>query len=206
MIGINLIPEEVQLKQARRMRFVRWGTVLAIGLSVLGVVLGVDVKRHARATELQWEEERTQAQLVQARKHLRELTNELLRIENQVEHARALRSKRAWSGMVALVARCLPDKCWLTTLSTDPAQPAQSVPTVERRQEAQEPGAAPEIVVIDAPRRLKLTGFAKEPSAPNTLVQNLQREGVFASVDLTNSHVEPVLDGTYYRFDVVCEW
>ena len=61
-------------------------------------------------------------------------------------------------------------------------------------------------ITIDAPRRLKIAGYAPDSARPYLFVENLKRTDAFEAVRLDSSQREPVLDGSYYHFELVCEW
>jgi len=206
MVGVNLIPLSEQYKQLRRARFARWGGVLALGLLALCISAGMDWTRRAEATQLRDSCDRIQTQLAEARSALRSVTSDLQAVEHEIEHATALRTKRSWSGMIALLARCLPEGCWLRSLATEPDKPIQSLRKRTAPPASGAESAKDTVVMIEAPRRLRIVGFAPVASDPNVFVQALQESAVFARVDLERSQEESILSALYYRFEVTCEW
>lgn len=206
MVGVNLIPVSERFKQLRRARFARWGGLLALGLLALCISAGMDLARRSEVAELSDSHDRIQTQLSRARTALRSVTSSLLEVENQIEHATALRTKRSWSGMIALLARCLPEGCWLKSLATEPDKPTKTIRRTTAPSALEAESTKDTIVIIEAPRRLRIVGFAAEASDPNDFVQALQESAVFTRVDLERSQEEPILSGVYYRFDVICEW
>ena len=62
------------------------------------------------------------------------------------------------------------------------------------------------MVTIEAPRKLRIAGYAPVAAHPYDIVSSLKETDVFASVALERSEREPVLDGSYFRFELVCEW
>lgn len=206
MISVNFIPRDVCLAQAQRRRLWRWGTLSLAGLLLLGAAAGFDYARRARADELRACSEDLQMEIDLVRTNLRAVRTELIGTRNHLEHATALRTKRAWSGMITLIGRSMPENCWLTSISTDPETPRASIRGSHRVGLKSDSEKASEDVVIDAPRRVKIIGYAAKPSEPNGFVDRLNETGVFSHVELEQSQREPILDGTYYRFVLVCEW
>lgn len=206
MISINLIPRNVRLAQALHRRLWRWASLAVVGLLLLGASAGFDFARRGTADELRATNADLQVQVTRAQSNLRTITAELMSARNQLEHATALRTKRAWSGMIALIAGSMPENCWLTSIATDPDKPVL-IRRKSRKAASKKAGEKePEMVVIDAPRRLKIMGYAKRASEPNEFVDRLNRTGVFRLVELEQSQREPILDGSYYRFQLFCEW
>lgn len=206
MISVNFIPREVCLAQAQRRRLWRWGTLSLAGLLLLGAAAGFDYTRRARADELRGSSEGLRMEIDLVRANLRGVTTELIGARNHLDHATALRTKRAWSGMIALIDNSMPENCWLTSISTDPEAPQALKRGTHRTSKKSDGKNEPEVVVIDAPRRLEIIGYAAKPSEPNEFVNQLNKTGVFSHVELKRSQREPMLDGTYYRFELFCEW
>lgn len=206
MSSVNLIPRTVRLRQAQHRRLWRWGSLAMVGLLVLGASGGYDFARRAAAEGLGSTTDGVQMQVTRAQTDLRTITAELMSARNRLEHATALRTKRAWSGIIALIAESMPETCWLTSIATDPERPQSILKGRKKIVPKKDPGKAPEVVVIDAPRRLKIVGYAKRASGPNEFVDRLNDTGVFQLVELARSQREPILDGSYYRFTLYCEW
>ena len=100
----------------------------------------------------------------------------------------------------------MPENCWLTSISTDPEKPLSIHKGRKKIASKKNPKKAAEVVVIDAPRRLKIVGYAESASDPNEFVDRLNHTRVFHLVELERSQREPILDGSYYRFKLYCEW
>lgn len=202
---INLVPDSVRHRQRRRARIRTWSVVLTAATAALAMPVGWDWSRQAKAerllkrdTELndtrsmlrvEWESSKTEAQKTQS----------------QIERADALRSKRAWSAMLSLIAREVPPNVWLTSVATDPTQPPKHTtkPRATAMPAAEQDAAS---ITIDAPGKIDIKGFAPRAEDPITLVSNLKASGAFHTVVLKRSFLEPVDDGSYFRFDIVCEW
>jgi len=207
MVGINLIPEPVQLAQLRRWRLKRWATAILVSLMALALPLGLDWMQQAEAARLRTEDESLRAQLTAIRSQLRSTSAGADEALLQLGRADALRSKRCWSGMLAMIGRRMPAGCWLTSISTDPAAPeGAAAPQRRAASRPATPKAPPEAVVIDAPRKLSLSGYATTASDPHTFVARLKEMGIFTNVELQRVATEPVLNDSYFRFELYCEW
>lgn len=201
MSFVNLIPIPIQIKQQRARRLRRWGVAVAGSLMLLGVPLVTDWVRQAHAERLDNDNIAAQSRLVGLRGELRILTAEVDRSGIQLERATALRAKRAWSSIFSLIADRMPSGCWITSIATDPANPRAG--TATRAVPVKNLEAT---IVIDAPRRLVIRGFATEFAEPHQFVAALKHTGVFSGVVLERTNREPALDGWYYGFELVCEW
>ncbi len=206
MVILNLIPADVQIAMAKRRHLRWWAVSCSVAASLVLGALAVDWARQATMNDLNAQSLRLQSQLADVRTELEAVTADSNQVMLRVERANALRAKRAWSGLVALIGSCMPQGCWLSLLSTDPERPAgEAHRNVSNRghtgkQEAQT------AITIDSPRKFKIAGYAPQAAQPIVFVTNLKRAGVFSAVSLASSQTEPVLDGSYYRFELLCEW
>jgi hypothetical protein len=71
--------------------------------SLLAVPLAMDWYEGVRAAELAVENERLQQRLTATRLELREQTTNANKLLQRLNRAKALRAKRAWSGMIGVV-------------------------------------------------------------------------------------------------------
>ena len=206
MIGVNLIPQAVQTAQARRRHVGRWTTALATVSLALAVPLAIDWYDRARADDLRAEHSELEQRLGTQRGELRALTGQLQEVGTRLERANALRAKRAWSSLLAMIGRRMPEGCWLTSIATDPPVPSEGAargPAPHKNDPASQQATT---LAIESPRMLRLAGYAADVAEPHEFVAKLKETGVFSRVVLERSRSEPVLDGTYFRFDLVCEW
>ena len=211
MVTLNLLPEDVQTVLARRRRTQQWAAAVTLAATLLAVPLGLDWSRGARAAYLRAESQRLQADVESTRAALRATSSTANELFVQVERAKALRSKRAWSGMLALIASCMPAECWLASLATDPEVPAAGPARRAPNPTPGTPGAAAEkkekeVVTIEAPRKLRIVGFAPDDAQPLAFVTSLKESRVFRRVALEGSVREPNRDPAVFRFELVCEW
>ncbi len=207
MCSVNLLPAQLVAAHARRRHVRRWIVVCLAVLAVLSVPVGLEWYRVARAAELDVAYTRLNEERRSVEAELTEVSTTSRETFLQLERARALRSKRSWSGIIALLAATMPEGCWLVELATDPSAPlGQQV-----RKPAPAPkDAAPDHVIptvtIEAPRKLRIVGFASNAGEPLAFVSRLKEAAVFTRVDLKRTQREPMADGFYFRFELVCEW
>ncbi len=206
MNRLNLIPEPMQLVRTRRRLAKRWTVCVLVAAFILVVPLLVDQYRKAEAARLRIESAALRTQLASHRATLATLTAEADQSLVHLQRAEALRSKRAWSSVFALVADRLPAGCWLTSLATDPATPQAGGNRTRVRQGSRPDQESETPITIDAPRRIEITGYAAEPAEPYQFVTNLKQAGVFRDVNLRTSRREQIPEGSYFRFELFCEW
>ncbi len=206
MNRLNLIPEPMQLVRMRHRLAKRWSVCVLVAAFVLVVPLLVDQYRKVEAARLRIESAALRTQLASHRATLATLTTQADQSRVHLQRAEALRSKRTWSSLFALVADRLPEGCWLTSLATDPVTPQGGGTRTPARHAAKPDQESETPITIEAPRRLKMTGYATEPAEPYQFVTNLKQAAVFRDVNLQTSRREQVLEGSYFRFELSCEW
>ena len=207
MVSVNLIPKGVQLAQTRRRHLSRWTIAVAVAGVVLTVPLTLGWVRRAEAAHLRAQADQHQARLAQSRNDLETVTTELDRVLSQLERALALRSKRPWSPLLALIGGRMPKGCWLTSIGTDPATPSAGARRSGRPDSKRAKPATPtSTLIIEAPRKLRIAGYATDAAEPHEFVIGLKDTGIFSNVVLENLRREPALDGFYFRFELLCEW
>jgi len=199
----NLVPESIRLRQRRRARIRMWGMVLTAATAALAIPVGWDWSRQAKAERLLEQSVKLNRTRSLMRVEWDSIKTEVQATQAQIERADALRSKRAWSAMLALIAREVPPNVWLTSVATDPAQPPKHAVRPASTATAEQIAAS---ITIDGPGTINIQGFAPHAEDPIILVSNLKSSGAFHTVVLRRSSLEPVNDGFYFRFDVVCEW
>ncbi len=206
MISVNLIPWSLRVAQRRRLHIQRWAAAALIAGAMLCVPAMFDRVRQAEASELGLSNQRLQAQLVGLRRDVRSISAKAEQIQLQIERAETLRSKRSWSALISLIGQCMPDGSWSTSIATDPPTAPQGKSRSSSRPGHKGDSGASTTVVIEAPRRLRISGYASDAAEPLAFVTNLKSAGVFRDVSLESSRRGPVLDGSYFRFSVVCDW
>ena len=209
MISINLIPEETCRARVRRTRMRAWTLALVIAVGALGIPLGMDWFQRAQVDELQAERQRLQGELQQLHAEQRTVSDQAVRLQSQLERARALRSKREWSALFSLVAASLPSDAWLTTISTDPPIPMRGQSrSAQVKSESETPAdsGGAQIITIDAPRKLRLTGYAAGYGQLYEFMGGLKQSGAFAEVVQVRAGIQPVLMDSAVAFEVLCTW
>ncbi|MBU0718131.1 MAG: hypothetical protein KJ749_07785, partial [Planctomycetes bacterium] len=176
-----------------------------VSLSLVGLALAMEWLNRAEARDLRVQHAQLQVEAKQADARLQTLSTQVTDVQLRVERARALRGKRAWSEVMALIAQALPESCWLTSVATNPVQPRGGRSPVSSG-DRKLPKSEAQVVVMDAPRKLEIVGYAPEASLPYEFVSALKSAGAFSRVTLVRSQTEAVLDGFHYRFELVCEW
>ena len=175
----------------------------------------LDWSRQAHAAELRIENARLRQELESTRERLRTTSAEATRVFLEVERANALRSKRAWSAMFALIVSCLPSDCWLASLATDPDSPPGGAPSPRLATAGPKTGGGErETITIEAPRKLRMIGYAESDRQALAFVSNLKESRVFPKVTLDRTIRAPdvtqdqsgATGADVYQFEVVCEW
>jgi Tfp pilus assembly protein PilN len=205
MIGVNLISERAQVAQARRRRIQRWVSASGAAALLLVVPLGLDWSTRAKADALRRKRDRAVAAYRATTLEIERAAAAEEDARIHVERAEALSAKRAWSAMLVVIADALPERSWLVTLGTDPSTPPGGS-SAARAQTAAATGETTNVLMIEAPRELRLIGYAHDAADPLVLVSNLKRTGVFRHVDLRQSTRETGADGSYFRFELACGW
>lgn len=205
-LEINLIPAALSEAQTRRRHLRAWAGSLVPALLLLFAAAGFNWLRQARADETAAAAEQLAVQLDAVRAEVRHLTAAVNEKSLQLKRAEALRSKRSWSGLMGLLAQARPEDVWFSTIATDPASPsgARSVPIRTGTGPGKQPEAGP--VMIDAPRKLLITGYSISPTGPLTLVTNMKKENLFSRVSLENSMRSADEKQARFEFDVIVEW
>ena len=205
MVQVNLIPASVQVRQACMQRMRRWGFLVALAAAALAAPLLNGHVQESRAIAMEHRLKRFLAERVTLREDVRRITDEAHQAKLQLERARALRGKRAWSQLLTIVVHQMPEACWLNSIATDPASPTGGTARVVQTS-APLDAATGASVVIDAPRRLRLVGFASSAGQPHEFVTNLRKTNVFRDVVLEWARAEPGAKGSSFRFQLSCEW
>ncbi|MHC5108627.1 MAG: PilN domain-containing protein [Planctomycetota bacterium] len=208
MIAINLIPKPLQQQRVRRLRTIRWLISCIISLSALGIVAGMDWLDRAAADDLLAKNDELHNTLLATRATLTDLATSSEKLGLQIERAEALHAKRAWSGMISMIAAHMPADMWLTSVATVPNAPMM-VSSRNPRRAATKPGdgeAEPEAITIEAPRKLSIQGFTTRAADAMALVTGLKKESIFDSVVLIQSERTKTHGKYYFRFEISCEW
>lgn len=210
MTCINLIPAEIRRAAVRRVRLVRWSAVTVLAGVLAAIPFSLSLSRKAQAMELRAEVDRLDQEAAGVRSQLRSATTRAQELLSELERSRALRGKRAWSSMFALIANCLPADCWLHSVATDPEAPGAVVSRPVGAPLAHGALASAETVTIEAPQKLRLIGFSTHDAQPLVFVSNLVDSRAFAHVALQKALRAPggneANEESLYQFEIVCEW
>lgn len=206
MVGIDLIPQSARFARARRRHVKAWASALGAAAALLAVPLVIAWSQHADIVRLRRRADELQSGLAVARGKLRTLTATAKATLTRLDRAKALRSKRAWSSILAVIDERMTPGSWLTSIATDPKSPSARGGSSRKRRTRGKEQESKTSVTIEAPRKLRIAGYATAAGEPHQLVRNLKSSGIFTAVTLEDSRREPALDASYYRFEVVCEW
>lgn len=214
MSSINLIPLAVRQAQARREHLIRWTVAGLVSAALAAIPYSVTLARQTQAAEARRQLEALEDEASTIRSQLRLETARTEEALSELERSKALRAKRSWSAMVALIAASLPQDAWLLSVATDPEAPSAAPPrpTAEAPKPlaGTAPKRVPETVVIEAPQKMRLVGNAGSDTAPLILVGRLMESKVFSHVALEKTTRAPAPSGNteevVYQFEIVCEW
>ncbi|MEK6797338.1 MAG: hypothetical protein AABZ12_00065 [Planctomycetota bacterium] len=215
-VRVNLIAPDLLAAQSRRRRIRCWTWVVVPACAVYAALWVAQAFAGSDLEQLRLELQSRSRQLHALRAEVVDLDSRSSAVADQLRRAAALQEKRRWSAVLGLLSETMPHGCWLASVATDPAVPgaapsggvsAASPAASPSTTAGQPPGAtSPKPMVIDAPRRLRVIGFAADPEAPLAFVGNLKATQVFRDVSLERSLREPSEDAQRFRFDILCEW
>lgn len=211
MTLINLIPEEIVQAAARRNRLLRWTVIVALAGVLSAIPYSITLSRNASLATMREEIDRIDQETSAARAQLRQASTRARDLLAELERSKALRSKRAWSSIFALIATSLPADCWLHSVATDPetpgANPSRPNPAASA---AGAVAPAQQTVTIEAPQKLRLVGYSTSDSQPLEFVANLTESKAFARVALQKALRAPAGSEkgatSLFQFEIVCEW
>lgn len=206
MIEINLIPKQILVIRSRQRRALRWLSSCGMAVAVLVGIAGIDWLNRAEAYKLTKRRDDLRGKQTEVRLQLDSLRTVSHEFQMQIERARALHAKRPWSGMLSMTAMHLSDAMWLTQFSTIPETPTARSSRARKKQDDGEETEEDPTVTIDAPRQLKLEGYAVNASDPTTLVAALQAESIFEDVKLVQSQRYEQKDDVRFKFEIICSW
>lgn len=206
MIHINLIPKSVQIEHRRRKHTKRWIVACLCSAIVVALPWCYDRFNQMKAESISKENQQTLTTLHATQLQLQNLKQIVHDAELKLRRANSLRQKRPWSGMMTLIATAMPARSWIISIATIPEIPSASGRRSARMVSQSVKKSGNKTVTIEAPRKLKIVGYAVDASEPMLFVSKLKAFGVFDNVILQRSYLEPVEDGKYFRFELVCEW
>ncbi len=208
MIGINLIPEHQIAERRKRRRIRAWTFTLLTTAAISAAPVGLELSRQHQVIRLRNERSSVLASIQESSEKLNRLREETHSLHAELDRADALRAKRRWSGLLAMISRALADEIWLISVATDP-------PTPQRGDRSLVPKNTPApakdnvqttVIMLEAPRKLTLEGFALEHRDLYEFKTRLSQTGIFTDVNEIQGTKEPVGDGSAVRFKIVCHW
>jgi Tfp pilus assembly protein PilN len=209
MVGVNLIPSEMLIRHRLMRRLQGW---VIVGVALAGATLvpvAVEGRQQAQIERMRASVAEVETKLRSVRGEVASTAQTVLDLDAELARAGALRTKRSWSGLLALLSESLPPQVWLTSLATDPPQPVSghgTVPAVGKAPEEAKTGGKGIVIVLEAPTALRLEGYALDHVGLLDLITELKDSGSFATVSLVNAGMEPVLGGRAVHFVLACEW
>lgn len=204
MQSINLIPKAIQRSIARRDRAMKWGVVNIIAVLLLSVPVVMDWSDSATAAELQTQNRHLRDSLHIARARLASTSMRADETLMRLERTEALRKKRRWSGLIAMIGNALPQDSWLESIATDPSSPSGAR---GRKTGGDAPLDGQSVMLtLDAPRSLVITGLTTVAADPHTFALALKQTKAFTDVVLESSQSEMKEQTRRFRFELRCTW
>ncbi len=204
MTGVNLIPASILEAHRRARRLHLWVVAVTLTAAVAALPVLWQVRQHARVAELTTLKQARTAQSASVRAELSATAQSLADLNDRIERANALRTKRSWAGLLSLVAQCLPQEVWLTSVATDAPPPAAARRRTSPR--ASEKQDHPTVVVLDGARRAALAGYALGHEQLYDFMARLKAAQAFDRIDLVKADKEDVLWARAVRFELLCTW
>ncbi|HEY3242101.1 MAG TPA: PilN domain-containing protein [Phycisphaerae bacterium] len=206
-VAVNLVPKVLRMQEARRRRTARWTLTALIAALLAGGTTLVTLDRQASAAELRAQQRSLQVSLTAVRGRLSDATETCRRLKSEIQRADALRSKRCWSGMLALLSRAMPAETWLTSISTEPPLPSGAGPVRALLPSGATQPTTAQPITLSAPTSLILRGYALDHDALYAFISALKQSRVFSKVELVGkAGAEPMLKTTAVRFELSCTW
>lgn len=217
MVKINLIPETIQRAQTRRQHSRCWVASILASAVILAIPLTIDRVQRAEAVELAKQCSQLDQELEAVQTKVESLSARAGETRRRLERAIALRAKRPWSAMFTMIEERMPDDCWLVSVATDPPAPrggrtafvaSHSGPTTSAVAPGEEGATANDevVVVIEAPRKLVVSGYTLDAADPHVFVNALKGAEVFTDVALEQVRGEMLGSHPCFRFELICEW
>lgn len=204
MIGVNLIPPELLAARRRTRRIRLWAGIVAVVGAVAVVPVGWQINRRARIAELDHTKNARVAEANSVQVELDDVTQALADLNERIERAAALETKRPWANLMTMIAQAMPEELWLSSIltKTDTTRVATPRPARPDPNQAQ----ASSVVVMDGATQLDLQGFALDHERLYDFMARLKDSRAFLRVDLVKANKEPVLWSQAVRFELTCTW
>lgn len=204
MIGVNLIPPELLAARRRTRRIRLWAGVVAAVGAIAVVPIGWQVNRRARIADLDRAKNALVAEANSVQGELDQVTQALSDLNERIERAAALKTKRPWASLLTMITQAMPEELWLFSIQTthDTTRAAAELPDPSGQDQAQEPV----VVVMGGATRMDLQGFAVDHERLYDFMSRLKDSQAFTRVDLVKANKEPVLWSQAVRFELICIW
>lgn len=203
MTSVNLLSPSVRHGRQRSRRIRRWTLVLCMVGVGAAIPMAIDFVHRTRGASLERRIDPLEKKLAETRKKLTDTSRQCEHLAMQLARADALRSKRSWAGMLALIAARTPEEVWLSEI--------QSIETERHRTPAPvAPQAAPadteKTVMLDGPGAVRISGFAVDHDWLYEFITRLKDASVFERVDMLQAGKEKTMQADAVRFVLVCAW
>ncbi|MCH7721078.1 MAG: PilN domain-containing protein [Planctomycetes bacterium] len=210
MIAVDLMPAAVRLRQTRKRRVRRWLAIAACSAVLGAVPVSSELVHRQQLDELEQEQTVLGQEMASTQQALQLAASSTQEYADQIVQANALRTKRSWAGMLDMIGQAMPQRVWLSSVSTKPPSPgAPGAGSKRHRRNTPLPSnAQPEShhVVLEGPRDLEILGYAVDHADLYAFITGLKEWGSFLEVELTSSGHEPTLRGSAVRFTLECRW
>ncbi|MCH7701824.1 MAG: PilN domain-containing protein [Planctomycetes bacterium] len=210
MIAVNLMPTAVRLRQTCRRHLRRWLAVVACSAVVGAVPVSMELVQRHQLGNLKQEQTALGQEMASTQEALQLAGANTRKYADQIVQANALRTKRSWAGMLNMIGQAMPQRVWLSSLSTKPPSPGAPRAGGEQRHRntplnSNDPPENRQ-VMLKGPRDLEILGYAVDHADLYAFMTALKEWGSFLEVELTSSGSEPTLRGQAVRFTLDCRW
>jgi Tfp pilus assembly protein PilN len=206
MVSVNLLSPTVVLARKRARRLRRWVVTVLTTAGVASVPVAFDVIQHTSAAELARRTPPLKTRLAAAKQEIQSLSERFQDLTAQLSRADALRSKRAWAGLLAAVAGQAPEEVWLLDVESIQSSGAAALTGGSRLIAAVTAKPESNVVAIEGPRGIRITGYAMDHELLYEFMSRLKRIEIFSFVEMTNAARENVQEHTAVKFVLECTW
>lgn len=202
MIGLDLLPQRVSVRQKCNRHMRRWAGVWCLILIAVLIPLVLDWLGVEKLSELRAKEIELKTSLVRVDSELAVVKEKVSGVAAEIERAKAFRAKRCWRGLLHQIASSMPTDLWLTSVATDPPAPAGQA----GRRTATRTDGNPASIEIDAARRLVIAGWATTNQLPWEFMAGLNKTGLFKDVEMHELGTDKTNDRELVRFQISVTW
>jgi hypothetical protein len=204
LIGIDLMPKPIKLAVLRRNRLRTWSAILTVAAALASIPMAYELLNQHRLGKATAANHQRAQLLREAKQSLLAVQSEAQSQADQIAFSDALRAKRNWSDLLALMADAEGHDVWLVSIQSaiKPARQGSALPVQPTAGEAVPSGE----VVLEGPQCLILEGYAPDHARLYVLMADLRDRGNFEDVDLSRAGVETFETGTAVRFRLECQW